>query len=309
MNLKTESKLEKLFKQGHFVITGELGPPQHSDGSDLEHHAAELKDIVDAINLTDNQTAIVRLSSIAAGIHVLKGGATPIIQMTCRDRNRIAMQSDLLGAYSLGIRDILCLSGDHQSFGNHVQSKNVFDIDSIQLVSMVKNLRDEKKFSSGAEIKKAEPRFFIGAVENPFSSDLDLRILRLEKKIKAGADFIQTQAIFDIAKFKEFMKQVVDKGLEQKVKICAGILPVRSAKALNYMKNEVAGMSIPDQLIDRFEKAEDKKSEGIKLAIEMCQELKEIKGVAGIHIMPVGWEAALPEIINGAGFLPRPTVL
>ncbi|BBB89831.1 MAG TPA: methylenetetrahydrofolate reductase [Methylomusa anaerophila] len=315
-SLKTESKLEQLYAQGHFIVTGELGPPQHSDGHDLEHHAHELKDIVDAFNLTDNQTAIVRLSSIAAGVHVLKGGGVPIIQMTCRDRNRIAMQSDLLGAYSLGICDVLCLSGDHQSFGNHPTGKNVYDVDSIQLISMVKKMRDDKQFLSSAPIKAHEPRFFIGAVENPFGDPFEFRVTRLEKKINAGADFIQTQAIFDLEKFARFMEMAVARGLHQRAKITAGILPVRALRALQYMQNDVAGMEIPDSIIQRMKKAVEGKDkaeakaagekEGIQIAIEMCNELKKIPGVAGIHIMPVGWEAALPEIVKGAGFLPRP---
>ncbi|WP_425060569.1 hypothetical protein SCACP_12980 [Sporomusa carbonis] len=306
--LKTDSKLEKLYSLGHFVVTGELGPPQHANGQQLEHHAHELKDIVDGFNLTDNQTAIVRLSSIAAGVHVLKGGGTPIIQMTCRDRNRIAMQSDLLGAYSLGIRDVLCLSGDHQSFGNHPTSKNVYDVDSVQLISMVKKMRDDRKFLSDVPIKTDEPRFFIGAVENPFGDPFEFRAIRLEKKVNAGADFIQTQAIFDIEKFARFMEMVVARGIHERTKITAGILPVRSVKALQYMKNDVAGMEIPDSLIERMKKTEDPKQEGIQIAIELCNQLKKIPGVAGIHIMPVGWEAALPEIVKGAGFLPRPKV-
>ena len=304
--LKTESKLEKLYSQGHFVVTGELGPPQHANGHDLTHHAQELKDCVDGFNLTDNQTAIVRLSSIAAGVHVLKAGTVPIIQMTCRDRNRIAMQSDLLGAYSIGIRDVLCLSGDHQSFGNHPTSKNVYDVDSVQLIKMVKTMRDEKKLVSGAAIKTDEPRFYIGAVENPFGDPFDFRVTRMEKKINAGADFFQTQAIFDLEKFARFMELAVKRGLHQRTKITAGILPVRSEKALAYMQKDVAGMAIPDALVERMKKAEDKKAEGIKIAIEMCNELKKMPGVAGIHLMPVGWEAAIPEIVKGAGFLPRP---
>jgi methylenetetrahydrofolate reductase (NADPH) len=228
--------------------------------------------------------------------------------MTCRDRNRIAMQSDLMGAYSLGIRDVLCLSGDHQSFGNHPTSKNVYDVDSIQLIDMVRKMRDEKLCLSGAPIKSNEPRFFIGAVENPFGDPFEFRVTRLEKKIVAGADFIQTQAIFDLEKFSRFMEMVVARGLHQRTKITAGLLPVRSFKALQYMKKDVAGMSIPDSLIERMKNAEDPKKEGVQIAIEMCNELKKMPGVSGIHLMPVGWEAAIPEIVKGAGFLPRPKV-
>jgi methylenetetrahydrofolate reductase (NADPH) len=267
-----------------------------------------LKDMVDGFNLTDNQTAIVRLSSIAAGVHCLRGGGVPIIQMTCRDRNRIAMQSDLMGAYSLGIRDVLCLSGDHQSFGNHPTSKNVYDVDSVQLIALVKKMRDEKLCMSGAAIKSNEPRFFIGAVENPFGDPFEFRVTRLEKKINAGADFIQTQAIFDLEKFSRFMEMVVARGLHERTKITAGILPVRAVRALQYMKTSVAGMSIPDALLERMKKAEDPKKEGIQIAIDLCNAVKKIPGVAGVHLMPVGWEAAIPEIVKGAGFLPRPKV-
>lgn len=307
-SLRTESKLELLYSQGHFVVTGELGPPQSSDGQVLVHHAGELKDYCDGFNLTDNQTAIVRLSSIAAAVQVIRGGGVPIIQMTCRDRNRIAMQSDLCGAYSLGINNVLCLSGDHQSFGNHPTSKNVYDLDSMQLIAMVKKMRDEKQFLSGAVIKDHEPRFYIGAVENPFGDPFEFRVIRLEKKINAGADFIQTQAIFDMEIFSRFMELAVARGLHERCNITAGILPVRSWKALNYMKNDVAGITIPDSLIERMKKAEDPKREGIQIAIEMCNEIKKIPGVKGIHLMPVGWEAAIPEIVKGAGLLPRPKV-
>jgi methylenetetrahydrofolate reductase (NADPH) len=246
------------------------------------------------------------LSSIAAGVHCLASGANPIIQMTCRDRNRIAMQSDLLGAYSLGIRNMLCLSGDHQSFGNHPTSKNVYDLDSIQLINMVKRMRDEKQFLCGEAIK-VEPRFYIGAVENPFGDPFEFRVHRLAKKAAAGADFIQTQAIFDMEKFSRFMEMVCAEGIHEQVNIMAGVLPVKSLKALQYMKNDVAGMEIPDVLITRMSKAENKQDEGINICVDIIKECMKIKGVKGIHIMPVAWESVLPTIMERAGLLPRPT--
>ncbi|GAV22494.1 methylenetetrahydrofolate reductase [Carboxydothermus pertinax] len=303
----TESRLEKLFTDGHFVVTAEIGPPKNSNGEVVRKHARNLKNYIDGANLTDNQTAVVRLSSIAAGYHVLSEGLDPIIQMTCRDRNRIGLQSDLLGAYSLGIRNVLALTGDHQSFGNHPTSKNVYDLDSIQLIRTIKKMRDEKQFLSGEAIKEHEPRFFIGAVENPFGDPFEFRVLRLEKKIEAGAQFIQTQCIFDMERFERFMEMVRERGLHERAYILAGITPLKSAKAAKYMKN-VAGMIMPDHIIERMEKAEDQKEEGVKIAVEMIEHLKAVKGVAGVHIMAIAWEDIVPVIVERAGLLPRPEV-
>lgn len=302
--LTTDSKLEKMFTRGKLVVTSEIGPLKGASAHNIIERTKKSQEYCDGFNLTDNQSAIVRLSSIAAGVHVLQHGGTPIIQMTCRDRNRIALQSDLLGAYSFGICNVLCLSGDHQSFGNHPTAKNVFDIDSIQLIALVKKMRDEKKMSSGDDLK-IEPRFYIGAVENPFGDPIELRVMRLAKKIQAGAQFIQTQAIFDIEKFTYWMDLVRQAGLHEKVNIMAGVLPVKSVRALQHMKKNVAGMSIPDELIERMTKADNPQAEGINIAVELIKQLKQMPGVKGIHIMPVGWEAVLPEIVTRAGLFPR----
>jgi methylenetetrahydrofolate reductase (NADPH) len=248
------------------------------------------------------------MSSIAAAAVAISCGVEPVAQMVCRDRNRIAMQSEILGAAALGIRNILCLSGDHQKFGNHPEAANVFDVDSMQLIAMVKKMRDDKQFLSGDPIKEHEPRLFIGAVANPFADPFEFRVIRLAKKIKAGADFIQTQCVFDVDKFARWMELVVKEGLHKKVYILAGLTPVRSAKALHYMKNEVAGMSIPDELIKRMESAEDPREEGIKICLEMIESVKNIDGVSGIHLMPIGWESITPIILERAGLLPRPQV-
>ncbi|PRR74006.1 methylenetetrahydrofolate reductase [Neomoorella humiferrea] len=306
--MKTESKLERLLSQGHFVVSGEIGPPKHANPEGIKKHAALLKDYVDAMNLTDNQTAIVRLSSIAAGVHVLASGGEPIIQMTVRDRNRIALQSDLLGAYSLGMRNVLCLSGDHQSFGNHPTAKNVHDIDSIQLIKIVKDLRDEKKFACGEELKGNEPRFFIGAAANPFADPFEFRVLRLEKKINAGADFIQTQCIFDMERFEKFMAMVRERGLHKRAYIIAGVMPLKSAKAARYMQQSVAGMIVPEEIVSRMEKAADPKAEGVAICVEQIKHLRNIEGVAGVHIMAVMWEDIIPTIVKEAGLYPRPKV-
>lgn len=303
---RTESKLERLFADNQFVVTAELGPPKGASATGITSATEKLKDFCDGLNITDNQSASVRLSSIAAAVHILRQGGNPIIQVTCRDRNRIAIQSDLLGAYSLGIRNVVCLSGDHQSFGNHPSAKNVYDIDSVQLIALVKKMRDEKRLLCGEELKE-EPRFYIGAVESPFGDPLELRVLRLAKKVQAGAEFIQTQAVFDLEKFEKWMSLVRSEGLDKKVHILAGVLPIKSLRMVQYMKERVAGMIIPDELVDRMAKAENQQAEGIAISVETIGQLQKITGLDGVHIMPVGWEAALPEIVTRAGLLPRPS--
>ncbi|MDK2821367.1 MAG: methylenetetrahydrofolate reductase [Clostridia bacterium] len=295
------SKMQQLLSQGKFLVTGEIGPPKHANPERIIKHATELKDYVDAINLTDNQTAVVRLSSIAASVHVLQAGVEPIMQMTVRDRNRIALQSDLLGAYSLGIRNVLCLSGDHQSFGNHPMAKNVHDVDSIQLIQIVKNLRDKKIFSCGEELKGQEPRFFIGAAANPFADPFEFRVLRLEKKINAGADFIQTQVVFDMERFEQFMAMVRKRGLHKEAYIIAGVMPLKSARAAKFMQQSVAGITVPEDIIKRMERADDPKQEGIAICVEQIKHLQKIEGVAGVHIMAVMWEDIIPTIVKEAG--------
>jgi methylenetetrahydrofolate reductase (NADPH) len=306
--MKSDSRLEKVLTAGKFAVTAELGPPQNANPEAIKKKAQHCLGNVEGANITDNQTAIVRMSSIAAAAIAISCGVEPVVQMVCRDRNRIAMQSDILGAAALGVKNLLCLSGDHQKFGNHPQAANVFDIDSVQLIAMVKRMRDDKQFISGDPIKEHEPRLFIGAVENPFADPFEYRVARLAKKINAGADFIQTQCVFDLDKFNRWMEFVVAEGLHKKVYIMAGLTPVRSHRALKYMKSEVAGMSIPDELISRMESAEDAKEEGIKICLEMIEKIKGIEGVAGIHLMPIGWESITPVILERAGLLPRPEV-
>ncbi|HET7375857.1 MAG TPA: methylenetetrahydrofolate reductase [Anaerolineae bacterium] len=314
---KSGSNLEKVLKNGHFAVTAELGPPKNADAEVVRKKASILKGFVDAANITDNQTAIVRMSSIAAGTIALQAGLEPVMQMTCRDRNRLGMQSDLLGAYALGLRNILCLTGDHQTFGNHPQSKNVHDIDSLQLVQMVVGLRDQACFQCGEEIKGTNPRFFVGAAENPFGDPFEWRPYRLGKKAKAGANFIQTQMIFNVPKFREFMKRVVDLGVHQQVSILAGIGPLKTPGAAKYMRDQVPGMDVPNEIVERMEAAgkgiEDKKAkaaafkdEGLKICIEMIQQMREIEGVAGVHLMAIEWEEAVPILTGKAGLLPRP---
>jgi len=307
--LKTESKLQQILDSGEFAVTAEIGPPKHSSSEGMRHHAHMLKEHVDATNITDNQTAIVRLSSIAAGVHILDSGIEPIVQMTCRDRNRIAMQSDLMGAYSLGMRNVLCLSGDHQQFGNHPTSKNVYDVDSMQLIQLLRRMRDEKKFFSGEEIKEHEPRFFIGAVANPFADPFEYRVARLEKKVEAGAEFIQTQCIFDMERFERFMEMVRARGIDERVHILAGVTPLKGWRAAKYIQNNVSGMIVPEELVQRLKGAEDPKKEGVAICIEQIKYIKEnIKGVHGVHIMAIAWEEVVPEIVEKCGLYPRPKI-
>lgn len=311
---KAGSNLEKVLAAGHFAVTAELGPPKSADVSLIAEKARHLKGAVDAANITDNQTAIVRVSSIAAGYLALQQGIEPVIQITCRDRNRIAIQSDVLGAYALGLRNILCLSGDHQKFGNHPTAKNVYDMDSIQLIALLKTMRDEKKFACGDEIRASkkvplkEPRIFIGGAENPFGDPLEFRAARLGKKASAGVDFIQTQCIYDMERFEEWMRQVRNLGLHERVKILAGVTPLKSLGMAKHMRDNVAGLSVPDYWIDRLSKAEDKAAEGIRMCIEQIEKLRGIEGVAGVHLMAIEWEDRVREIVQGAGLLPRPTV-
>lgn len=303
--LKSGSLLERVLAEGHFAVTAEIGPPKGASAQGISKHAAVLKDYADGLNLTDNQTAIVRLSSIAAAVHVIRAGGDPVIQMTTRDRNRIALQSDLLGAYSLGVRNVLCLTGDHQRFGNHPTARNVFDLDSIQLIKVVRDMRDRGVFCNGEEMKNP-PRFFIGAAENPFGDPFEFRVIRLGKKVRAGADFIQTQPVFNLERFARFMDMVRAEGLDEQVHILAGVMPVKSAAALRYMKDEVPGVSIPGNLVERMEKAADPKAEGVNLCVEIIGELRKIPGVRGVHIMAVAWESIVPEIVEKAGLYPRP---
>jgi len=312
--MKAGSNLERVLRSGQFAVTGELGPPKSASAKAIARKCEHLKGNVDAANITDNQTAIVRLSSIAGGVLALQQGIEPVIQMTCRDRNRIAMQSDILGAYAMGMRNLLCLTGDHQKFGNHPTAKNVFDLDGIQLVQMVKTMRDEKKFLCGEEIRNTPkapivpPKMFIGAAANPFGDPFSCRVMRLARKIKAGVDFIQTQCIYDMERFREWMNQVRDQGLHEKVSIMAGVTPFKSAGMARYMRDQVPGMRVPDALVKRMKQAEDPQEEGIRICVEQIEEFKEMEGIAGVHLMAIEWEQKVPVIVERAGLLPRPQV-
>ena len=305
--MKSGTNLEKVLESGRFTVTAEVGPPKGASPTVVRRRGELVRNYVDAVNVTDNQTAVVRMSSWAGCVILKTLGIDPVMQIVCRDRNRIAIQSDVLGAIGLGIGNILCLSGDHQRFGNHPSAKSVFDIDSIQLIQTLKNMRDEKKFICGEDVS-GEVRIYIGAAANPFADPFEFRVARLAKKVKAGADFIQTQAVYDVNRFRKWMEMVCERGLDKEVHILAGIIPIRSVGMARYMRDYVAGVTVPDEIITRLEKAEDTKEEGLVIPLEIIEEIKEIPGVHGIHIMAVGWEDIVPQIVERAGLLPRPVL-
>jgi methylenetetrahydrofolate reductase (NADPH) len=307
--MKTESRLEKILAAGHLAVTSECGPPRGARPEEVIAKSKYLAGIVDAVNVTDNQTAMVRMSSLAASILIKQQGLNPLFQVTCRDRNRLAMQADIIGAYSFGIDTMLCLSGDHTKFGDHAMAMNVHDIDSIQMIQMVKDMRDKGIFQGGAEIK-GPPKMFIGAAANPFADPFELRVMRLAKKIAAGADFIQTQCIFNVEKFEKWMEGVREKGLHKKCYILAGVTPCKSLGAARYMASRVPGMDVPKAIVDRMASVPKEKQaeEGVTICVETIERLKKVEGVAGFHIMAIEWEEKVEEICERAGLLPRPQV-
>jgi len=307
--IKTPSRLEKILASDHLAVTSECGPPRGSDPEDITEKAEMIRNHVDAINITDNQTSVTRLCSLASCIHLKNMGIEPTLQMVTRDRNRIALQSDILGAASFDIHNILCLSGDHQKFGDCPAGQNVFDIDSMQLIQTVRLMRDEGKFLGGDDIKRP-PRMFVGAAANPFADPFEIRVHRLAKKVAAGAEFIQTQCIYNLDKFELWMEQVRDRGLHEKVYILAGVTPFKSAGMAKYMKNRVPGMDVPDDVVKRMSDAPKEKQpeEGINICVESIQRLKEVEGVRGFHIMAIEWEEKVPEIVERGGLYPRPKI-
>ncbi len=308
MSMTTDSKLEKVLAGGHFAVTSECGPPRSCDGRIIDEKAKLIGDYVDMINVTDNQTSVVRLCSLVSCVRIKQLGYEPILQMVTRDRNRIALQSDLLGAASCGINTMLCLTGDHPHFGDHPNAANVYDLDSTQLIQTVKMMRDDGKLLSGFELP-VRPKMFIGAAANPFADPFEIRVARLAKKVNAGVQFIQTQCIYNMEKFKTWMGMVRDWGLHEKVSILAGITPMKSVGMARYMQKRVPGMDVPDEVVKRMGGVpkENQPEEGIKLAIEQIEELKDVEGVRGFHIMAIEWEEKVPEIVERAGLYPRPS--
>ena len=322
---KSGSNLERVLAAGHFAVTAEIGPPMDCNGEAVLEKARILRGCADAFNITDCQTAVVRMSSIASAVLIMREGLEPVMQMTCRDRNRIAIQADILGAAALGIRNCLCIAGDHQSFGaagrlkGHPGAKNVYDVDSIQLVSILKGLRDEGRQQGGDEIEMRPP-LYIGAVWTPMGDPIEFRPLRLAKKARAGADFIQTQGVYDMELFRRQMAIARGMGLHQQMAILAGIIVPKNLGMLKYMDGAVAGVRVPRELMARMAKARDaagddkaqarvnQEEEGIRITVELIEQARETEGVRGVHLQAIEWEHKVPEIVERAGLLPRPQV-
>jgi methylenetetrahydrofolate reductase (NADPH) len=306
----SQSRLARVLQAGHFALTLEISPPVGPNRAAVDSQIKLLSDYADAFNVTDNQSARVHASSLAVSIMLKQAGLDPILQVTCRDRNRLGIQSDLLGASMYGITNVLALSGDAPIWGDHPQTKGVFEIDSINLVRILRMMRDDQVFENGKGIPKIAPEYFIGAAANPFAPPHDFRPVRLAKKIAAGADFIQTQLVYNVPRFREYMRRVVDMGLHEKTAILAGVGPIRSARGAEFMKNEVAGMDIPDEIVSRMKGLDKEKAaeEGVNICIEIAEEVRQIEGVRGLHVMAVSWASILPELVTRLGLHPRPDV-
>lgn len=321
--MKSGSNLERVINSGKPAVTAELGPPMGTSAEEVKRKAHILKGFCDAANITDCQTAVVRMSSIAAAIIAEREGLETVMQMTCRDRNRIAMQADLLGAAALGVKNCLCIAGDHQKFGaagklkGHPGAKNVYDVDTVQLVGILKKMRDES-LQQGEDKIDVPPKFFIGATWTPLGDPMDFRPYNLKKKVNAGADFIQTQGIYDMELFKSQMQKARDLGLHERTAILAGIIVPKSAAMLKYMDSSVAGVTVPQTLIERMNKAKEsarddkqkmkqfQEEEGVKITIELIHQALEIPGIKGVHIQAIEWESVVERIVKGAGLFPRP---
>ncbi len=309
LNYAGASNLARVLREGHFAVATEVGPPIGPNPAVVQRQITQLRGYADAYNTTDNQSARVHMASLAASIMVKQAGLEPVLQLTCRDRNRLALQADLIGAASFGINTVLALSGDHVVMGDHPHAKTVYDIDSLNLARMMRMMRDGPVFENGETIPKIAPDFFVGAVENPFAPPYEFRPVRVAKKVAAGAQFIQTQSIYNVPRFREFMARIVDLGLHEKVAILAGIGPVRSPKALEYMRNDVAGMDVPEWIDARFAQVttkEDYDKVGLDLACELAEQIRQIEGVRGVHIMAGNWTAVVPQIVTALGLFPRP---
>jgi methylenetetrahydrofolate reductase (NADPH) len=307
--MKTKSNLARVLDSGQFAVTAEISPPQNTELDTVRKNVGLIKGYVDAFSVPDGQAAVVAMASWAVCLVGIKEGLDAIVHMTCRDQNRIALQMDILAVSAFGINNILCLSGDPIHFGNHPKAKPVFDLDSVQLIRMVKQLRDEKKFDNGELMAGTEPRLFIGAAANPSARPAEPAVDRLKDKLGAGADFVQTQPIYNVEGFKKWMELVREKGLHKQARIMGGVTPITSLAAARYMKTKLPNMDIPDTIIERLKNARNKEEaaeEGTNIAVETINQLKRVEGVAGVHIMTLQREELIPRMCNAANLYPRP---
>ncbi|MEX6504572.1 methylenetetrahydrofolate reductase [Pseudomonas zhanjiangensis] len=296
------SQLEHALRQGHFAVTTELAPPDSARAEDVYERVRVFDGVVDGVNATDGSGARCHMSSLAVCALLSRLGYSPVMQISCRDRNRIAIQGDVLGAAAMGVSNIMCLSGDGVQVGDHPGAKPVFDLDSMSALEIIRGMRDDARFQSG-RLLSSPPEVFMGAAANPFVPDHEFRVTRLAKKIAAGAQFVQTQYCFDIPLLEEYMKQVRDRGLDQKIFILVGVGPLPSARGAEFIRSKVPGVHIPDAIIKRLTGAENQKEEGKKICIEMMQQIKEIKGISGVHVMAFRMEETVVEMVQAAGVL------
>lgn len=299
------SRLRCSLEAGRFVVTAEIGPPRGADPGAVRRKAEALRGWVDAANVTDNQASVVRLSSLAGSLVAMQAGVEPVMQLSCRDRNRIALQSDLLSASALGVPNVLAITGDHPRFGDHPDAKPVFDLDSVQLLWAARTMSEERRLLSGRELT-SPPEWFLGAVENPFAPPVAFRAARLGKKVAAGARFVQTQFVFDVDGFARWMSDVRDLGLHERCHILAGVGPIRSLRQLHHMETAVPGLNVPDHIGRRLRgvPADRVAEEGVRVCVEIIQQLREVSGVAGVHVMAFGNEAGIPGILQQADLAP-----
>jgi len=293
-------RLERILRDGHFAVTSELAPPDSADPNEVYERAALFDGYVDAINATDGSGAHCHMGSLAVCALLTRLGYALIMQISCRDKNRIAIQGDILGGAAMGVCNMLCLSGDGVQTGDHPEAKPVFDLDCMSLLNIARNMREQSAFQSGRKIDQA-PRVFLGAAANPFVEPFDWRPLRLAKKIEAGAQFIQTQYCYDVDRLRTYMQTIRDMGLDEKVFLLIGVGPLASARTAQWMRSNVPGVHIPDSVIDRLKGADDQKKEGVNLCVDLIQEIKEIKGVSGVHIMAYKQEHNVPDIVERSG--------
>jgi 5,10-methylenetetrahydrofolate reductase len=295
-------RLEQLLRAGTFAVTGEFSPPDSANPDDVYRNLGHFESCVDAVNVTDGSGANCHMSSLGVAALLLRAGCEPVMQVSCRDRNRIAIQGDLLGAAALGVRNVLCLSGDAVANGDHPGARHVGDLDSATLLDTARIMRDESRFLSGRKLT-SPPRLFLGAADNPFAPPFDMRPIRLAKKIAAGAQFIQTQYCFDIGMLVRYMARVREEGLQDRCFILAGVGPLASAKMARWLRTRIPGVHIPDEVVRRLEQAADPREEGVRICIEMIQAIRRIPGIAGVHIMAAKQEAAVARVVSESGVL------